>query len=191
MSESKALTKEENWARLMTLAQAGDAKAYESLLTFIGAYVKALTSRKLSDNAQVEDLTQEILLAVHNARHTYDSDRPFLPWLHAIIRFRLTDQLRKVYRAKRFEELDLNSDYHETFSEPPTNDQVDASLLEALARLPDKQRTAVRLLKFDGLSVREAAAQMGMSEAALKVSAHRAYKAMRVWFKGREGSDAN
>jgi RNA polymerase sigma-70 factor (ECF subfamily) len=175
---------------MMTLAQAGDSAAYERLLKEISAYVKALVRKKLMDLAQVDDLNQDILLAIHKARHTYDSSRPFMPWLHAIIRFRLTDQLRKIYRGKRFEELDLDSDYHETFSEGPAKEDIDASLLDALHHLPDKQRQVVELLKLEGFSVKEAAVKTGMSESALKVSAHRAYKAMRVWLLKSGGSDA-
>lgn len=175
---------------MMTLAQAGDAAVYERLLREIAAYVKSLVKRKLSDLAQVDDLSQDILLAIHKARHTYDSSRPFMPWLHAILRFRLADQLRKVYRGKRFEELDLDSDYHETYSEAPAKEDIDASLLDALNHLPEKQKQVVSLLKLEGFSVKEAAVATGMSESALKVSAHRAYKAMKVWLTKKGGNDA-
>ncbi len=190
MAEKKSLTREQNWARMMTLAQAGDAAIYERLLREISAYVKSLVKRKLHDLSQVDDLNQDILLAIHKARHTYDSSRPFMPWVHAIIRFRLTDQLRKIYRGKRFEELDLDSDYHETYSEGPAKEGIDASLLDALNHLPEKQRHVVQLLKFEGFSVKEAALETGMSESALKVSAHRAYKAMKVWLMQSGGNDA-
>ncbi|MBC7659039.1 MAG: sigma-70 family RNA polymerase sigma factor [Chitinophagaceae bacterium] len=190
MVERKSISKDENWARLMTLAQAGDTRAYERLLRDIAVYVKNAVRRKVVDPAQVDDLAQDILLAIHRARHTYDSSRPFLPWLHAIVRFRLTDQLRRIYRGKRFEELDLNRDYHETYSEPRTNEDLDASLLQALDHLPEKQKKVVELLKLQGLSVKEAARETGMSESALKVSAHRAYKAMRLMLSRPGGSDA-
>lgn len=175
---------------MMTLAQAGDAAVYQRLLREIGHYVKGLAKRKLRDLSQVDDLSQDILLAVHKARHTYDSTRPFMPWLHAIIRFRLTDQLRKIYRGKRFEELDLDSDYQETYSEGPAKEDIDASLLDALHHLPDRQRHVVQLLKLEGFSVKEAAVATGMSESALKVSAHRAYKAMKIWLMKTGASDA-
>jgi RNA polymerase sigma-70 factor (ECF subfamily) len=190
VTETKSLTREQNWARMMVLAQAGDGAVYERLLKEISAYVKSLVKRKLSDVAQVDDLNQDILMAIHKARHTYDSSRPFMPWLHSIIRFRLTDQLRKIYRSKRFEELDLDSDYHETYSEAPAKEEIDASLLDALHQLPEKQRLVVQLLKLKGFSVKEAAVETGMSESALKVTAHRAYKAMKEWLtKAKEGGN--
>ena len=190
MADTKSLTRGQNWARMMTLAQAGDAAVYERLLREIASYVKSLVKRKLRDFSQVDDLCQDILLAIHKARHTYDSTRPFMPWLHAIVRFRLTDQLRKIYRGKRFEELDLDSDYHETYSEGPAKEDIDASLLDALHHLPEKQRHVVQLLKLEGFSVKEAALETGMSESALKVSAHRAYKAMKLWLVKTGGNDA-
>jgi RNA polymerase sigma-70 factor (ECF subfamily) len=100
LSGNKGLSKEQNWSRMMTLAQAGDSAVYERLLKEITAYVKSLIRRKLMDLAQLDDLSQDILLSIHKARHTYDSSRPFMPWLHAIIRFRLNDQLRKIYKDK-------------------------------------------------------------------------------------------
>lgn len=190
MADRKSLTREQNWSRMMTLAQAGDSAIYERLLREISAYVRSLVRRKIQDPSQVDDLSQDILLSVHKARHTYDSGRPFMPWIHSIIRFRLTDLLRKIYRGKRFEELDLDSDYHETYSEGPAKEVIDASLLDALHHLPEKQRQVVQLLKLEGFSVKEAALETGMTESALKVSAHRAYKAMKVWLMKSGANDA-
>ncbi len=190
MSERSGITREENWARLMTLAQAGDSKAYEKLLRELSLYIKGIVRKRLDDPSRCDDVNQDILLALHKARHNFDSSRPFLPWLHAIIRFRLTDHLRKIYAGKRFEELDLDSSYGETFCEPQTNDEVDGPLLQALESLPEKQRLAVKLLKLDGLSVKEAAQSLGVSESALKVNAHRAYKAMKIFLTGKGGEHA-
>lgn len=163
----------------MTLAQAGDGVAYARLLRELTIYTKAIVRKRLDDPALADDVTQDILLALHKARHTYDSTRAFVPWFHAILRFRLTDQLRKIYAGRKFEELDLNSAYGETFADPLTKEEVDGTLLHALETLPEKQRLALQKLKLEGLSVKEAAKEAGMSESALKVNAHRAYKAMR------------
>ena len=174
----------------MTLAQAGDSTAYARLLRELSIYVKAIVRKKLDDPSRADDVSQDILLALHKARHTFDSSRAFMPWLHAILQFRLTDQLRKIYAGRRFEELDLNSSYGETFSDLQANDEVDGQLLVALQSLPDKQRLVVQMLKLEGLSVKEAAKASGMSESALKVNAHRAYKTMRAFLTGRSRADA-
>ncbi|MFS2056493.1 sigma factor, partial [Variovorax sp. CT11-76] len=42
----------------------------------------------------VEDLVQECLLAMHNQRHTYQSDQPLTAWVHAIARYKMIDLLR-------------------------------------------------------------------------------------------------
>jgi RNA polymerase sigma-70 factor (ECF subfamily) len=63
-------------------------------------------------------------------------------------------------------------------------------LLDALQQLPDKQRRVVELLKLEGFSVKEAALKLGMTESALKVSAHRAYKAMKVFLLKLGDGDA-
>ncbi len=173
----------------MVLGQAGDQEAYAALLRDLRDYSAAVLAPKLVDQAQLDDFLQDILLSVHRARHTYDHARPFLPWFHAILRFRLTDALRKIYKTKEFEALDPEAGYPDpspvTFGEAPANEDLAESLEAALGQLTDKQRRIVRSLKVDGLSIKETAAREGMSESAVKVSAHRAYKAMRTFLKGR------
>lgn len=175
---------------MMTLAQAGDSVAYQKLLRDITLYVKPILRRKLGDPAHTDDVTQDILLSIHKARHTYDSSRAFLPWVHAIIHFRVNDQLRKIYAGRKFEELDLDADYSSAVQESQTSEAIDAPLLQALDSLPEKQRLAVEKLKLEGLSVKEAAKAAAMSESALKVNAHRAYKAMRIFLNNRMSADA-
>ena len=54
-----------------------------------------------------------------------------------------------------------------------------ADVRRAVAGLPDRQRQVIELLKFEDLSVRDVAARLGMSEANVKVTAHRGYRALR------------
>ena len=170
------------WCELMAQAQAGDRGAYRRLLTEITPYVRALAQRQHRDSRDVEDSVQDILLTVHTIRHTYDPARPFKPWLVAIGRRRIIDRLR-VNRRGSLRETELTEE-HETFSEPATNiheAQSDSRLLrEAMESLPAGQREAIRLLKIEEKSLKEASAESGMSVAALKVSVHRAVKALRT-----------
>ncbi|MEO8347259.1 MAG: sigma-70 family RNA polymerase sigma factor, partial [Betaproteobacteria bacterium] len=137
--------------------------------------------RDLSD---IEDSVQDVLLTVHAVRHTYDPTRPFGPWLVAIANRRITDRLRRQGRSTA-RETPL-TDEHETFATPETNYQEWASteraLREAIERLPEGQRDAIRLLKLQELSLKEAAITSGMSVAALKVATHRAMKNLRKMF---------
>jgi len=159
-----------------------DRDAYRRLLTEITPYLRALAQRHHRDARDVEDSVQDILLTIHSIRHTYDPARPFKPWLVAIGRRRIIDRLR-ANRRGRLRETELTEE-HETFSEPATNiheAQSDSRLLrEAMESLPAGQREAIRLLKIEEKSLKQASAESGVSVAALKVSVHRAVRALRA-----------
>ncbi len=137
----------------------------------------------------VEDLAQDVLLALHAARASYEPGRPFLPWLLAITKYRSTDGLRRLGRRGRNE---VTTDtVPETFSPPDANlsgeGYGDADALElALVGLPAGQRTAVELTKLRELSLAEAAAASGMSQGAIKVAVHRGIAALRKALVGRD-----
>jgi RNA polymerase sigma-70 factor (ECF subfamily) len=126
---------------------------------------------------------------LHAVRHTYDPMRPFGPWLVAIARRRFIDGLRRRGRAAS-RETPLEAE-HETFEAPGTNLQETASdrraLREALGALPPAQREAIRMLKLEEMSLREAASASGTSIAALKVATHRGLKSLRKIF-GKQGT---
>lgn len=83
---------------LMLASRRGDAAAYRVLLAKLAPRLRAYYERRLTGVGhgaeKAEDLVRETLLAIHLKRHTYDSDSPFTPWLHAIARYRLIDHLR-------------------------------------------------------------------------------------------------
>ena len=66
----------ERRARLMAEAQRGDANAYGSLLDDIGPMVMNFLRRRVRDAEEVQDVYQEIFMALHRARHTYQPTRP-------------------------------------------------------------------------------------------------------------------
>src|ERR1700727_1379496 len=75
------------WDALMVAAQAGDAVMDRRLLTEISVWLKRYYSRRLPPS-MVDDACQEVLLALHAKRHTYDPQRPFMAWLAAIARYK-------------------------------------------------------------------------------------------------------
>lgn len=187
--DTLAYAEDRAWSELMSRAQEGDRDAYRQLLTEITPYLRALGQRHHRDPRDVEDSVQDILLTVHSIRHTYDPTRPFKPWLVTIGRRRIIDRLR-TNRRVRLRETELTQE-HETFSEPATNiheAQSDSRRLrQAMESLPTGQREAIRLLKIEEKSLEEASAKSGMSVAALKVSVHRAVKALRTIMEGKNG----
>ncbi len=158
-------------ARLMVASQNGDKSAYNVLLSEAGLWLERYFRRRVPPH-QLDDLVQDVLLALHNKRATWDKTRPFLPWLAAIARYRWVDHLRKVYKH----ESDLLED----------NDAIEESDEEAIAarvslerlfiHLPNKQAEVIELVKIEGHSIREAAERTGQSESLVKVNIHRGLK---------------
>src|SRR5690606_25837461 len=75
-------------AALMLAGQDGDQTAYRSFLEETSHDVRRFLLRRIPAS-DVDDVLQEILVSLHKARHTYDGERPILPWIFAIARFRL------------------------------------------------------------------------------------------------------
>jgi RNA polymerase sigma-70 factor, ECF subfamily len=173
-------------ATLMQRAQEGDQAAYASLLVLLVPITRQFARRRLGGSIPwVEDVVQETLLAIHRARHTYDARRPFAPWFYAIASNRMIDSVRRERRVRSREVTDAElPDVPDRSLESPTDVDVDA-IRAAVAALPGRQREVVEALKFQELSVREIAARTGMSESAVKVTAHRAYGALKKMLGAR------
>jgi len=178
-----------DWSIAMARAQEGDRDAYRRLLEGIAPFLRFLARRRLGGGSEVEDTVQDILLTVHSVRHTYDPARPFGPWLVAIAERRAVDALRRRGRAEA-REAPLEP-AEETFADPAANLPEAAAegraLREAVERLPPAQREAIRLLKLNEMSLKEASAATGMSVVALKVATHRGLASLRKLLKGEHG----
>jgi RNA polymerase sigma-70 factor, ECF subfamily len=90
-------SKEEQWSSLMRMALAGDQLAYQRLLLAVAPHIRGVARRCLpqAGSADVEDIVQETLLAVHLKRTTWDPSLPFLPWLNAVARHKAIDAIRR------------------------------------------------------------------------------------------------
>jgi RNA polymerase sigma factor (sigma-70 family) len=177
-----------DWAILMSRGQAGDKQAYHRLLEEITSYLRFLASKAFQSSGDVEDIVQEVLLTVHTIRHTYDPGRPFGPWLAAIANRRIVDGLRRQGRT-RSRETPLDDEHDEIPERESSSEATSADgpvLRRAVDALPPAQREAIRLLKLEEMSLKQASAASGMSIASLKVSTHRALKALRKALKGEQ-----
>jgi len=161
---------EASLARMMVMSQQGDKQAYGALLEACQRWLRGYYSRRIAP-AQLDDLVQETLIALHTKRASWDSTRPFLPWLAAIARYRWVDHLRKLYRA---DEHELHEEFIGTDDEPAIAARI--SLDRLLGLLPDAQSRAIALVKIEGLSIAEASEATGQSESLVKVNIHRGLK---------------
>ncbi len=165
---------EQSWEDLAILSQKGDKRAYSALLHSLSYYIRSVLSGTLANPEWVEDITQDVLVSVHKSLDSYSADRPFKPWLRSIIQFRRADFLRTHYKKKNIHESvqeNVEIHAHDVTFQPDYAELKDIET--AILSFPEKQQRIFKLLKIEGYSAKEVAAEMDMSESAVKVSAHR------------------
>lgn len=165
---------EERLRPLMIRSLEGDPGAHRQLLEALGRYLRGYFARRIGTaTAEVEDLVQETLLAVHLKRDTYERSLPFTPWAYALARYKLIDHFR---RRKRTVQVPLE-DADALFSgDDPEEGAVRNDLERLLQRLPDRQRILIEDVKLQGLSVEEAARKRGVTAVSARVMLHRSLK---------------
>jgi RNA polymerase sigma-70 factor, ECF subfamily len=166
--------REDEWTGLMRSAISGDDAAYHRLLKAVTPVLRAAARRGLARAGQPvdqsEDIVQDILLAVHLKRHTWDTDAPFAPWLFAIARNKLIDSLRR--RGRRiFVDID---NFAETLpGEAPTETVPPGEIAAQLNTLPARQREVLQSIAVESASIKDTAKKFSMSEGAVRVALHR------------------
>jgi RNA polymerase sigma-70 factor (ECF subfamily) len=170
--------KEERLRSLLIRGLAGDASAYHIFLSELTAHLRSFVRRRLAHlPEEVEDLVQELLLAIHNQRHTYDSAQPLTAWVQAIARYKLVDLLRRRSRTNGLHDP-LDDDYDLLAAADGDAAEARYDLAKLLQQLPDRQRLPILYVKIEGRSVADAAERTSMSESAVKVGIHRGLKAL-------------
>ncbi len=161
---------------LMMRGLAGEAAAHHRLLETLGQRFRVFfrSRMRVGDPSYIEDLVQETLIAIHTRRDSYNPQQPVRAWVYAIARYKLIDHFRRTKTMGVSVPVDEVDDLF-------SNEEADASdpardVAALLNQLPPKQRRAIQLVKLQELSVREAAAQTGMSESDVKISIHRGMK---------------
>jgi RNA polymerase sigma factor (sigma-70 family) len=163
------ILRDEDARHMMRLAQGGDKIAYRALLGSCSKWLTRYYARRIAPH-MIDDLIQETLISLHTKRASYETERPFYPWLAAIARYRWIDALRKLTTTEELNERDL-----------PVPHEEDAilsrlSLDSLLTRLPPAQANVITLTRVEGRSVKETARITGQSESLVKVNVHRGLK---------------
>jgi RNA polymerase sigma-70 factor (ECF subfamily) len=165
----------------------GDDAALEELYRHGAPRIRGFLVRLCADVALADDLTQDAFLRICQARGTFAAGAPAVPWMLAIARNALRDHFRReqVRRDNHAAAGQLGGGR----SGDLRDDVGDRALMakqalgtvhRALMKLPPRQREAFVLLRFEGLSVNEAAQVLGATQAAVKLLVHRAYIAVRA-----------
>jgi RNA polymerase sigma-70 factor (ECF subfamily) len=170
----------------MAAAQNAEPRAYAELLRDVTPFIRVIARRYHADTGIAEDVVQETLISIHRMRHTYEPGRAVEPWIATIAKARAIDMIRSKVRRARIETPE-NADHAATVADQAPSAETSlisqTSVAEALASLSPAQREAVRLLKIEELSLREASDASGLSIQALKSSLHRAMLSLRDMLK--------
>jgi RNA polymerase sigma-70 factor (ECF subfamily) len=166
----------------------GDEAAFGDVYAVVEPRVRAFLRRRLRDVEVASDLGQQTFLQMHRARASFAPGARVLPWALSIAARLLIDHLR-VGKRRVHDHLDGMEDGE-------IGAHCDDGLLEArdlagrlqreLSRLPESQRAAFELMRFDGMSHADAARALGTTVPAVKLRAHRAYVSLRAAVDGYE-----
>jgi RNA polymerase sigma-70 factor (ECF subfamily) len=172
---------EEKWATMMRAALAGDESVYRRLLEEIGRAVRPMArgafSRARVGDADVEDVVQETLMAIHLKRQTWDGGLRLAPWVNAIARHKIIDAMRR-RGVRRFEPIE---DFEGVLAAPEAEDPHTRGDVERMmAQLAPRARDIVKSISLDGQSITATAERLAMTEVAVRVALHRALKSLAV-----------
>ena len=169
--------REQYWAEAMRAERRGEAAVYERMLKELASALRRSLAPRLVRVGfgahETEDLVQEILIGLHNKRHTWDPARPFLPWLHTVSRYKLIDFMRHRRRDTR-RRVDLPLDDWLEMVDPHEANRSTWEVDRHLAVLPVGQRKVVRAIAVEGASVRSIAQELATSEGVVRMTLHRA-----------------
>jgi RNA polymerase sigma-70 factor (ECF subfamily) len=180
--------------QLMLDVKAGDEASFELLLHRYRTPLVNFLYRMVRNREQAEDLAQEVFLRVYRAREDYVPSAKFTTWLFRIA----TNLALNSVRDTRYRKLEVSIDApisdaedgdERTLDIPEKHPNIEQHLVEdarkkmirhAIEKLPEKQRAAVLLHKYEELDYAEIAKILKCSESALKSLLFRAYESLRV-----------
>jgi RNA polymerase sigma-70 factor, ECF subfamily len=165
----------------------GDNGAFVEVYAVIAPRLTSFFRRGLLDKSSVDDLVQETLLRVHRARATFIRGSALMPWVRTIARRLLIDVFRRAGREQPSDPALLDDlGVGLLTSRLPTGEEIVAAkqmvmqLEEAWERVSEPQRSALSLVKGEGLSIAETAAKLGTTAMGVKLRTHRASRALQA-----------
>jgi RNA polymerase sigma-70 factor (ECF subfamily) len=137
---------------------------------------------RIVGRATAEDLLQVSFLSVVRSRGRFDRDGRFKPWLYAIATNAARDHLRR--GRVELTAVGESAGAEETVDPPSIDPGRERAIQRALMQLPENQRLAIVMHRFQNLSFAEIAEALDLSESAVKVRAHRGYERLRELLRG-------
>jgi RNA polymerase sigma-70 factor (ECF subfamily) len=194
-------------AQLMLQVKEGDAGSFELLLAKYRRPVVGYLDRMVQNRAVAEELAQEAFLRVYRARGSYQPAAKFTTWLFRIATHLALNSLRDTRHQRKEtsmegagpegQPLQLADGRASREEQLVAEARLDA-VRRAVADLPEKQRAAVLLHKYEGMDYAQIADALGCSVSAVKSLLFRAYESLRVSlahlavnYKKRPAEDGN
>jgi RNA polymerase sigma-70 factor (ECF subfamily) len=174
-----------NLKQLLVLSQKGDQVAYHRFLLNILKIITQRVNKKLFNQNDTKDVTQEVLISIHKSLASYDSKREVMPWVMAITDRRIIDYIRKITRKNEFENLSFDGDVTKLADDTNNNTEdldsyhMTPEIQELLNTLPEQAKRAIELTKLEGYSTKEAAQVLGLKENALRTKISRGLASLR------------
>ncbi len=175
-------------AQLMLRVKEGDGASFALLLEKHRSPVIHFLYRMVQDSSVSEELAQEVFLRVYRSRASYEATAKFTTWLFRIATHLALNWLRDVKNERGQERIDEPSD-SPSMQLPDKRPSIEQSLVystkldevkRAIALLPDKQRSAVLMHKYDDMEYSQIAGVLLCSESAVKSLLFRAYETLRA-----------
>ena len=175
-------------AELMLRVRAGDTASFTLLLEKHRGPVVHFLYRMLQNQPVAEELAQEVFLRVYRSRESYEPTAKFTTWLFRIATHLALNQIRDRKHERNQESLDEETSEGMTRQVADRGANVEQSMVRdarlnevrtAISALPDKQRAAVMMHKYEELEYSQIASSLGCSESAVKSLLFRAYETLR------------
>lgn len=181
--------------QLMLDVKAGDEQSFELLLQRFRSPLVNFLYRMVRNREQAEDLAQEVFLRVYRARGDYVPSAKFTTWLFRIATNLALNSMRDTRHQRAEISLDAPvsvasedgderpmdvAEQHPNIEQHLVEESRRKMIRHAIDKLPEKQRAAVLLHKYQDLDYGEIAKILELSESALKSLLFRAYEALRV-----------
>src|SRR5581483_887537 len=182
-------------AEVMLRAKAGDESAFEYLVQKYRRQMVSFMYRMSHNSAVAEDLAQEVFLRVYRSRANYEASAKFTTWLYRIATNLAVNHARDTRHERPENTVNLDQPDSETGQTPDVPDSsmtVEEAILrrERLAAirqkvqaLPERQKTAVLMHKYQQMDYKQIAEVLKLSESATKSLLFRAYETLRVQLK--------
>ena len=178
---------------LMLRVRDGDVSSFDHLLDRQRLPVIYFLYRMVQNQAIAEELAQEVFLRVYRARETYEPTAKLTTWLFRIatrlalnsIRDRRPESAQQSLDAQRADEPAREiTDRQPTMENHLVNEAKRLEVRRAIAGLPEKQRAAVLMHKYQEMEYSQISKALGISESAVKSLLFRAYENLRAKLAG-------